>query len=60
MLNCQRATERISKSRDVQLPLRDRASLRLHVLFCRSCARFEQQVAVLADAAKRFARPPDD
>jgi len=59
MLNCQKATERISRARDGQLPMRERALLRLHVTFCRGCANFERQVSVIAEAAKRFARPPD-
>lgn len=60
MMNCQKTTQLISEARDRPLSFREHMFMRMHVMMCRGCARFERQVSVLADAAKRLARPPDD
>lgn len=42
--DCEETTRRISESMDTRLSLRRRIGLRLHLLFCSYCLRYEQQL----------------
>lgn len=44
---CKSITELISRSQDHRLPLRQQLVIRLHLLTCQACARFEQQLPLL-------------
>ncbi|KUO56835.1 MAG: hypothetical protein APF78_01700 [Sphingomonadales bacterium BRH_c3] len=58
-MNCQNATGLVSQAQDRKLTLGERIRLRLHLLICRACRRFERQLPMIGRAAKRLAEPVD-
>lgn len=60
MISCQRACELISQAQDEPLSWRERAELRLHVLMCVNCRRYQQQIGSLTDFAQAFRTPEVD
>jgi len=52
MLSCKQASQLISQSLDHPLTLRERFALKLHLLICKFCKRFSQQVQTLRVAIK--------
>ena len=55
MLSCKDATRLISESMDRSLPLRKRIGVRVHLLICRFCARYERQLLLIRETARRIA-----
>ncbi len=55
MLTCAQATRLISDALDVNLSLRQRVSLRLHLLICSGCTNFRKQARWLQQLAGRYA-----
>lgn len=49
----------MSQARDRRLTLRERLALRLHWAMCAACRRFNRQMDVLREAARRFAARDD-
>lgn len=60
MMNCNTATSLISQSRERELTFSERMKLRFHVGMCSGCRNFERQVPALSQAARAYARLPDD
>jgi hypothetical protein len=56
MLSCKEVSLLLSKACDQDLPWRVRLAVRLHLLYCRGCARFGKQLQFLRAAARRFAQ----
>jgi hypothetical protein len=54
MMNCKRATRLMSQELDRPLTLRERTSLRMHVMMCDGCSNFRKQMAYLRDIARRW------
>jgi hypothetical protein len=54
MLNCKQATQLMSQAQDRPLALKDRLGLRLHLLICRACSRFNRQLGVMRQALHRL------
>jgi len=54
MLTCKQASQLISQSLDRDLSLMERFTLRLHLLICRYCLRFNQQLKALRVVFKRM------
>ena len=54
MLSCKDATRLMSQALDRHLSPWQRLQLRLHLLFCLGCRRFERQVDFLRQACRRF------
>ena len=52
MLSCRQASQLISQSLDRPLMLRERFALKLHLLICKFCKRFSQQMQTLHGAIK--------
>ena len=53
MLNCKEATALMSQAQDRPLGRVERLRLRLHLLFCRGCRRFNAQMTFLRCAITR-------
>ena len=53
MLSCKDASQIISQSLDRQLTTRERFALKLHLLICRYCKRFSQQIQAIRVALKQ-------
>jgi len=59
MLSCKDATRLISDSMDRSLPLGKRIGIRLHLLVCRFCFRYERQLLLIRDTVRRIVDAPD-
>ncbi|THF63306.1 zf-HC2 domain-containing protein [Pseudothauera rhizosphaerae] len=55
MLTCKDATRLCSEALDRPLTLRERLTLRAHLLICTGCTRYNEQMAALRRIAARFA-----
>lgn len=53
MLNCKNATKLLSESLERPLPLSHRMGLKMHLLMCRFCARFEKQIKFMRNITRR-------
>lgn len=56
MLNCRETTQLISKSLDRHLTWRERFAVNLHLVICKYCKRFSQQLVVMRTALNRIAQ----
>lgn len=56
MLSCKETSLLVSQSLDQRLAWRERIALHMHLLVCDACRTFENQVAFLRTAARRFGR----
>ena len=52
MLSCKGASQLISQSIDRALTRRERLALRLHLLICDVCKRFNRQLLVISNTVK--------
>jgi len=55
---CREVTPWMSESLDNPLPLGRRIKLRLHILVCEYCKRYEEQLMALRNAVQAMASPP--
>ena len=56
MFNCKEVSLKVSESLDRKLPLHKRIMIRIHMMMCRYCARFQQQMILIRQIA-RYAKP---
>jgi hypothetical protein len=54
MLSCKQASQLISFSLDRPLTLRERIALQLHLIICKYCKRFSQQIQSMRVAIKQM------
>lgn len=54
MLTCQEAAALMLAREDRTLRLADRAALRLHLVICKGCPRFERQLLTMRHAMKQW------
>jgi hypothetical protein len=55
MLSCKDVTRLISESMDRTLPLGKRIGVRLHLLICKFCARYERQPLLIRETVRHLA-----
>ena len=55
MLSCKDVTRLISESMDHSLPLGKRVGVRLHLLVCKFCSRYERQLLLIRETVRRLA-----
>jgi hypothetical protein len=55
MLSCKDVTKLISESMDASLPMGRRIGVRFHLIICKWCARYERQLVLIRDTARRLA-----
>ncbi|MGA6994579.1 MAG: hypothetical protein WBX50_11860 [Candidatus Deferrimicrobiaceae bacterium] len=53
MLSCKDVTQLISRSMDTSLPVGKRIGVRIHLLMCRFCARYEKQLLLIRETVRR-------
>jgi hypothetical protein len=53
-MTCKEATRIVSQMQDRPLSFWERARLRLHLLVCAACSRFERQMRLLRLAMRRY------
>jgi len=54
MLNCRQASELMSQGMDAKLSMKDRWALKMHLMMCRGCAGFMQQIRFLRKAGNHW------
>ncbi len=54
MLSCKDVTRLVSESMDRSLPLGKRVGVRLHLLMCKFCSRYERQLLLIRETAKHL------
>ena len=54
MLSCKDVTQLLSESMDHSPPLVKRIGVRLHLLMCRFCARYERQLLLIRETVRRI------
>ena len=54
MLACRDVTQLISRSMDTSLPIGKRIGVRIHLLMCRFCARYERQLLLIRRTVRRL------
>jgi hypothetical protein len=59
MLSCKNVTQLISGSMDTSLPIGKRIGVRLHLLMCKFCARYERQLLLIHETVKRLVATED-
>lgn len=60
MKNCQQITRLLSDGQERKLSLKERAELKMHVMMCSGCRNFAQQMNVLREIARTYAKGVDD
>jgi predicted anti-sigma-YlaC factor YlaD len=55
MLNCKEASRLVSESLDRSLDLRERLSLKMHLMMCSGCTQFNRQMAHLRAITRSYA-----
>lgn len=60
VFSCKDASRMVSESIDRPLTLRERLTLRMHLLMCSFCTRFSRQLRFLRRAAEHFSRAHQD
>ena len=53
MVTCKETSALLSQAQDQRLGLRDRLSLRLHLMLCDGCANFRKQLEFIRVALRR-------
>lgn len=54
MLNCREVTRLCSEERERKLTIREKLSLKMHLMMCKGCANFRQQMRFLGATAARY------
>lgn len=49
MFNCKKVSRLVSESLDRKLPLYQRMGIRIHLLICKFCRRFQQQLMLIRE-----------
>ncbi|TNF53682.1 MAG: zf-HC2 domain-containing protein [Burkholderiales bacterium] len=60
MRNCKEVTALVIAREDRELPVVERAALRVHMLMCKACPSFERQVLTMRNAMKQWRNYVDD
>ena len=55
MFRCKDVSHKVSMAMDMTLPLHQRAAIRFHLMMCRYCAKFNNQLKML----RKLSRHPD-
>lgn len=56
MLNCKDASQLCSEALDRPLGLRERLTLRMHLMMCSGCTQYDRQMAYLRTIARRYSQ----
>jgi hypothetical protein len=59
MLSCKDVTQLLSEAMDRSLPPGKRIGVRLHLLICKFCARYERQLLLIRETVRRLAAMED-
>ncbi len=60
MFSCKEVSRKVSESMDRKLPWHQRLLMNLHLMMCKYCRRFKNQLVVMHCALNSEDLPPDD
>ncbi|MCI0538580.1 MAG: zf-HC2 domain-containing protein [Verrucomicrobiales bacterium] len=60
MPSCKEISADVSAAMDGKLPLRKRVSIRLHLMMCDLCRRYEKQLHLLRGGSQHYANPEEN
>lgn len=60
MFNCKEVTRMISESLDRELSFHQRVGLRVHLLMCKFCSRYQRQLLFLRETARLYPKQSED
>ncbi len=60
MATCEEVTRLKSESMDSKLSLRQKFSIKFHVIFCQWCRKYGKQLDMIRQAAQKFKDKTDD
>ncbi len=60
MLTCKEVTRIVSDSMDRKLPIRQRMAVKMHLLMCKFCSRYSQQLLFIRKAIHHYSSKMDD
>ena len=60
MLNCRQVTHLYSEAQERTLTLKERLSLRMHLMMCDGCRNFGEHMKFLREAMRAYAKGRDD
>jgi hypothetical protein len=59
MFNCKEVSKKVSLSMDASLPVHHRLLITIHLMMCKYCNRFRQQLLIIRKAV-RVEKPAED
>jgi hypothetical protein len=60
MFNCNEVSQKVSESMDRVLPFHQLMMIRFHLLFCKYCARFRDQLLLIRKAIRTDEDPDEE
>jgi hypothetical protein len=60
MFNCKKVTQLLSESLDRNLPLYQRMGMRIHLMMCKFCSRYKEQLLFLRKTARLYSESSED
>ncbi|MFZ0481850.1 MAG: zf-HC2 domain-containing protein [Desulfobacterales bacterium] len=60
MFNCKKVTQLLSESLDRNLPLYERMGIRIHLMMCKFCSRYKEQLLFLRKTARLYSESSED
>lgn len=60
MINCKQASQLISRGLDTTLSKRERFALKIHLLMCKYCSRFRQQLIAINVTISKLGKQIED
>jgi hypothetical protein len=60
MFNCKEVSQIVSEGMDRELPLHQRIFIRMHLLMCKYCSRFRNQLYLMRKVCRSAQIPPAD
>ena len=60
MFNCKEVTRMVSESLDRKLSFHQRVGLRMHLLMCKFCSRYQRQLLFLRETVRLYTEHSED
>ena len=60
MFNCKKVTRLVSESLDRKLSLDQRMGMRIHLMMCKFCSRYQEQLFFLRKTARLYSESSED
>ena len=60
MMNCKEATRLLSDAQERELSLKEKSTLKIHVMMCSGCSNFARQMNILRDFSHAYTKGGED